>query len=1471
MAMYYSQPGFVSGEMAPSLYGRTDLAKYKQGTSVLRNSFVNYRGGTLSRPGSSYVGMCKQAAPNAGGTATNFPPRDIKFQFNINQGFDLEFGDQYMRVVSNGAYVTETAQAISSVSNANPGVVTIPSHGYNNGDWVYAYGATIWYDAFGVSQALNGLTWIVQNATTDTFTLTDLFGNIFNGIDFFLNGDGTFARIYTVASPYAAVDLPYLKFTQSSNTMSLTCWNQMTQTEYPPYELLRVADNNWTFSQETFSVAIAAPTGTASSATSSTTVDTWYSYVVTAVDQLGNESVASVKTDVYNNDISVNAGSNTVTWDTVTGAQNYNVYAAQPIYVGATAADPGFIGAQYGYIGSAFGASFTDSNITADFTTTPPLHSNPFAPGAVLYLTPTAGGSGYTQDNIGYTLNTSTGIGADITLIVQGGAFVGGIVNESGYNFASTDTITITSASGAPPTQATGSITFYGMPDNGSNNLQINGVLFGLGGVYYFPIDQGTISGFVSQFALNLNGLTDAGIDVATYVANGQTLNITYKTTGTSGNSFSLVNGSGSAASPVTLSGSTLSGGTGGSGGGTGATAVLTIGPETGVYPGLVAYFQQRRVYASTINNPDTYYMSQPGSYANFDASIPTVDSDAIIGTPWAQQVNGIQALLVCPTGLLAFCGNGAWLINGGAASAITPADQDAQSQAYNGISPFVPPIPINYHILYIQAKGSIMRDLAFNIFVSVYTGEDITIISNHLFSGFTIPQMAYAEEPFKLVWGVRNDGVLLSLTYLAEQDIKAWARHDTNGLYVGVITVTEPPVDAVYLIVQRYVQGHWVYYKERFDNRSWTLAEDCFCVDAGLTYPMTYPDATLYPAAATGTNNITSTLYIASGSDYTAPTAQAVDPTGLGSGATFTVEVSSQTVQAVSQSTACALTPDGTKLFVLGNSGFVIVISTETLQELQIIQVGSSPSYIAITPDGTKAYVPNSGDNTVTCINISNYSTTTISSGTLNYPVGIAITPDGTKAYITNFGANTVSVLTTATNTISGTTIPVTSGSQIVITPDGTKAYAGSEGTAVSCIVLSGDTVSTISVGNFPAALAVTPDGTHVYVANSESNTVSVIATSSNTVVNTFNVGTFPDAVLATNSTVYIANGNDDTVTVYDIASAQSTLINNSTFDAPSALALLGDTLYVVNSNNETVTINIPGQYGIGAVIPIENGQNYSNQTQIVITDSTGSGAIFNPVITNNVSFTASASVFDGETVGVVGQVIRVGNGQAVVTSYTSGTELVANITQPITATVPNDPNLTPIPAISGNWSIATPTTTVGGLNHLQGLTVTGLADGGVITPTVVGLIPNTGEIGITLPVSATAINVGLPFIVQGQTMQLDFPDQAGSSQGRRKNIAGVNIRFEQSRGISVGTNQVIAATLPGMVNPIWTDMIEVKESNPEIPLGQSIPLITGDHFLPVFNDWNIDGRVAWQQTNPLPCNMLAVFPKFVTGDSGG
>jgi hypothetical protein len=309
--------------------------------------------------------------------------------------------------------------------------------------------------------------------------------------------------------------------------------------------------------------------------------------------------------------------------------------------------------------------------------------------------------------------------------------------------------------------------------------------------------------------------------------------------------------------------------------------------------PGCVCYYQQRQVFAGMANAPEQMDFSKSGDFFNMDFSIPSRDDDNIEITIASQQVNAIEFMLPL-NNLLVLTSSGAWSVSGGAVgAALTPSQVQATPQAYNGCSNLCPPIAINYDILYVQARGSIVRDLAYNFYVNLYTGTDITMLSNHLFFGHQLLEWAYAEEPFKVVWAVREDGILLSLTYVKEQEVIAWSHHDTQGLFKSVCSVIEGQENVVYVIVERFIQGQYLQYIERFASRllggdpTIGLPADparAWCVDAGLQYPLNEPNATLIPVAPDAVPVIYGVDIIAGGHSYSTSTVLTLtDITGFG------------------------------------------------------------------------------------------------------------------------------------------------------------------------------------------------------------------------------------------------------------------------------------------------------------------------------------------------------------------------------------------------------------------------------------------------------------------------------------------------------------------------------------------------------------------------------------------------------------
>lgn len=299
-----------------------------------------------------------------------------------------------------------------------------------------------------------------------------------------------------------------------------------------------------------------------------------------------------------------------------------------------------------------------------------------------------------------------------------------------------------------------------------------------------------------------------------------------------------------------------------------------------GVNPSCADYFQGRKVFAGPTAFPNTIYTSQSGNFRNMDTHIPSQDSDAITVTLNARQVNAIKHLISLNS-LLALTSSGAWQISGGTASdVITPASTVAQPQAYNGVSD-VPPLTINYDILYVQARGSKVRDLAYNFYVNLYTGNDVSVLASHLFFGYTIREWCYAEEPYYQIAAVRDDGKLLIFTYLKEQDVYAWSQHDTQGQFISVCSIPEGIENAIYAIAARAIPGvnggAPVYYQERIASRNFYLAGNpdpalAWCLDSAVRYGPTPMAGTLQPGSGAETRGTTDVAFTSSAGVFTAP-----------------------------------------------------------------------------------------------------------------------------------------------------------------------------------------------------------------------------------------------------------------------------------------------------------------------------------------------------------------------------------------------------------------------------------------------------------------------------------------------------------------------------------------------------------------------------------------------------------------------
>jgi hypothetical protein len=138
---------------------------------------------------------------------------------------------------------------------------------------------------------------------------------------------------------------------------------------------------------------------------------------------------------------------------------------------------------------------------------------------------------------------------------------------------------------------------------------------------------------------------------------------------------------------------------------------------------------------------------------------------------------------------------------------------------------------------LYVQARGTIIRDYGFDYQIDGYRGNDLTIFSTHLFDGYTVRDWAYQKTPNSIVWVVRSDGTLLGLTYVKEHQLIAWHRHDTDGTFEQVCAIPEGVEDSLYAVVERTINGSTKRYIERMYSRSVQDVIDNVFMDCALSY----------------------------------------------------------------------------------------------------------------------------------------------------------------------------------------------------------------------------------------------------------------------------------------------------------------------------------------------------------------------------------------------------------------------------------------------------------------------------------------------------------------------------------------------------------------------------------------------------------------------------------------------------------
>lgn len=252
-------------------------------------------------------------------------------------------------------------------------------------------------------------------------------------------------------------------------------------------------------------------------------------------------------------------------------------------------------------------------------------------------------------------------------------------------------------------------------------------------------------------------------------------------------------------------------------------------------YPSAVSYYQQRRVFAGTKAEPQKIWMTRSGTEADMSYSVPARDDDRIEIRVAAREANHIRHIV--PLGnLLILTGSAEWKVSTQNTDVLTSTSIAVSPHSYIGANN-VQPVIVNASLIYGAARGGHVREMTYSWQAGGYVTGDLSLRAPHLFDRRQILDMAYGKAPYPIVWFISSNGWLLGNTYVPEQEIGAWHRHDTDGSFESCAVVAEGDEDMLYVVVRRHINGRDVRYIERLESRSFATPADAFFVDSGLSY----------------------------------------------------------------------------------------------------------------------------------------------------------------------------------------------------------------------------------------------------------------------------------------------------------------------------------------------------------------------------------------------------------------------------------------------------------------------------------------------------------------------------------------------------------------------------------------------------------------------------------------------------------
>ena len=275
-------------------------------------------------------------------------------------------------------------------------------------------------------------------------------------------------------------------------------------------------------------------------------------------------------------------------------------------------------------------------------------------------------------------------------------------------------------------------------------------------------------------------------------------------------------------------------------------------------FPAAVSFFEQRLYFAGTTEEPQTVWGSASLDYENFAPG--TDDADSVAFTIADNQVNAVRWLAAGKSLAIGTVGGNFILDSDTTSGPVTPTNINIKKETTFG-SALVLPKRIGNAVLYVQRNNLTVRELKYNFDEDAQLAADTNMLAEHITES-GIKDMDYQEAPDGILWCVRNDGKMATLTRLAIQDVMGWTLQETQGSFTSVAVIPNGNEDQVWVTTQRSCSitaattGGYLRYVEYFKPFIQPSSQsDSFFVDCGLSYLGTGT----YAKTVTGLNHLNS------------------------------------------------------------------------------------------------------------------------------------------------------------------------------------------------------------------------------------------------------------------------------------------------------------------------------------------------------------------------------------------------------------------------------------------------------------------------------------------------------------------------------------------------------------------------------------------------------------------------------------